>query len=221
MKKAYYEAYEERYRTVHEKGLRWTSPEPTPVVMDVIRRYGIGKDAPILEIGCGEGRDTVYLLKEGYRLKATDISKEVIDYCRRQYPEYAEAFYVQDILKEDADGQYDLVIAVAVVHMLTEDADRKAFWQFIRNHLSVSGKALVCSMGDGEHAVRSDPTQAFELKEREHASGKILVPATTCRMVTWQEFEEEIAESGLKITEKGMTASPPEFDSLMYAVVSL
>lgn len=221
MKKPYYEAYEERYRTVHEKGLRWTSGEPTPVVMDVIRRYGIGKDAAILEAGCGEGRDAAYLLKEGYRLKATDISGNVIDYCRRQYPEYAEAFSVLDILKADAEGAYDLIIAVAVVHMLTEEEDRKTFWQFIRNHLSSTGIALVCSMGDGEHAVCSDPSLAFELKEREHASGKILVPATTCRMVTWQEFEEEIRKSGLKIREKGITASPPEFDSLMYAAVSL
>ena len=32
------------------------------------------------------------------------------------------------------------------------------------------------------------------------------------------EVARELAESGLDIKEKGITASPPEFDSLMYAV---
>ena len=37
----YYEAYEDRYKTIHAMGQRWSGETPTPVVEDVIRRYGL------------------------------------------------------------------------------------------------------------------------------------------------------------------------------------
>ncbi|MBO4562723.1 MAG: hypothetical protein J5772_03840 [Clostridia bacterium] len=46
----------------------------------------------------------------------------------------------------------------------------------------------------------------------------MLVAATSCRMVSFRTFEEEIKRNGLMIIEKGLTSAPPEFDSLMYAV---
>ena len=62
----YYEAYDERYKTVHEKGMRWASDEISPIVFDTMLKYGIGKNAAILETGCGEGRDAIPLLQDGY-----------------------------------------------------------------------------------------------------------------------------------------------------------
>ena len=49
--KKYYEAYEDRYKTAHEKGVSWSSSQCTPIV-----------------------------LEKGYRLLATDISPEAVDY---------------------------------------------------------------------------------------------------------------------------------------------
>ena len=48
----YYEAYEERYRAIHEKGLRWAGERPTPIVAETAARY-CPPGAAILEIGCG------------------------------------------------------------------------------------------------------------------------------------------------------------------------
>ena len=50
----YYEAYEERYKTVHQKGISWASDKSTPIVMNVICRYCIRPEHELLEIGCGE-----------------------------------------------------------------------------------------------------------------------------------------------------------------------
>ena len=33
----YYEAYDERYKTVHLKGVSWSSDKSTPVVLDIIQ----------------------------------------------------------------------------------------------------------------------------------------------------------------------------------------
>ncbi len=61
----YYEAYEERYKTVHQNGISWASDKSTPIVMDVIRRYHIQPEYELLEIGCGEGRDSKVVLDKG------------------------------------------------------------------------------------------------------------------------------------------------------------
>lgn len=37
----YYEAYDERYKTVHEKGIRWFSDNCSPIVSEVIEKYEI------------------------------------------------------------------------------------------------------------------------------------------------------------------------------------
>ena len=73
----YYEAYDQRYKAIHAKGLRWAGDRPTPIVADVAARY-CPEDAKLLEIGCGEGRDAMALLGQGYDLLATDASPEAI-----------------------------------------------------------------------------------------------------------------------------------------------
>ena len=215
----YYEAYEERYKTVHQKGISWASDKSTPIVLDLIRRYSILPEHELLEIGCGEGRDSKAVLDKGYHLTATDISQEAISYCQEHMPEYTRHFRVLDCLSNDLDNSFDFIYAVAVLHMLVLEEDRSGFYRFICNHLKSEGIALICTMGDGETEMQSDISKAFELQERDHPSGKITVAATSCRMVSFKTFEKELINNDLSIIEKGMTSAFPEFDNLMYAVV--
>ena len=67
--------------------------------------------------------------------------------------------------------------------------------------------------------MMTDITKAFEVQERDHESGKMMVAATSCRMVSFRTLERELKENDLKIVEEGITESLPDFDSLMYAVV--
>ena len=124
-----------------------------------------------------------------------------------------------DCLLADHDRLYDFIYAVAVVHMLVRDTDRAGFYAFIRGHLKESGFALICSMGDGEFEMQSDIRTAFQLQERNHPSGKVLVAGTSCRMVSFRTFEAEMKRNGLEIVEKGLTEAMPDFNSLLYAVV--
>lgn len=215
----YYAAYDERYKTAHAQGVSWSSNVSTPIVMEVIERFGISHSQRLLEIGCGEGRDSRTVLEHGFQLTATDISKEAISYCKQKMPEFANQFRVLDCLSGELDEKFDFIFAVAVLHMLVPDGDRDGFYGFLRSHLSNGGIALICTMGDGEIERQSDIRTAFTLQERNHESGKMLVAGTSCRMVSWNTFEEELARNGFTVIEKGMTSSLPDFNSLMYAVV--
>lgn len=219
VKRKYYEAYEDRYLTAHGKGVSWSSDRSTPIVIDTIRKYKLNSNSKLLEIGCGEGRDSAIVLDSGFDLLATDISPEAIRYSKEKYPKYMDKFEVLDCLSGEVDDKFDFIYAVAVVHMLVLDEDRDGFYRFIHRQLADNGYALICSMGDGEFEMQSDVNQAFDIQERNHETGKMLVAATSCRMVSFRIFEEEIIRNNLEIVEKGITSALPDFNNLMYAVV--
>ncbi len=219
--KKYYQAYDERYRQVHEQSLQWSSLSPSPIVSKILEIYHISKNDPILEIGCGEGRDAVCLLQNGYPLLATDISAEAISYCRKHYSEHADSFRILDCLTERLPEKYDFIYAIAVLHMLTEDSDRSRFYRFLHDHLKEKGIALICTMGNGTEEWQTDSSQAFELQKRVHQqSGKeIFIAATSCRKVSFETLKQETAAEFLTILESGMTSIPPDFPGIMYAVI--
>ena len=221
MKKKYYEAYNERYKTIHKKGFSWSSDISTPIVLETIKKLNLSKEDGILEIGCGEGRDAKAILEQGYNLLATDISIEAINYCKAMMPAFTDHFAILDCLNDKSAKKYRFIFAVAVIHMLVLDEDRQQFYEFIHDHLENDGFALICSMGNGEMETKTDIDEAFSLKKREHHSGEVEVAATSCRMVSFKTMEKEISDAGLLIVDKGITSSLPDFNSLMFAVVKI
>ncbi len=221
MARKYYEAYDDRYRQVHKQNLQWFDSAPTPIVSDVIKANSISNNHRLLELGCGEGRDAHFLLRQGFDLLATDISPEAIRFCRKLSPAFAENFTVLDCINGALNDTYDFIYAVAVVHMLVTDEDRDAFYRFIHEHLTPAGIALVCSMGDGFTERQTDITAAFDLQERIHEpSGNTLsITCTSCRTVNFRTFFDEIARNNLKVIDYGMTSAAPDFPQMMYAVI--
>lgn len=217
--KEYYKAYDERYKTIHKRGTTWSSDKSTPLVLEIIKKYGIEKQDKILEIGCGEGRDSIAVLKEGYNLTAIDVSSEAIRYCKEVFPNFKENFKVLDCLSGNCDEKYKMIFSVAVIHMLVLDEDRAKFYRFLREHLDMGGIALILSMGDGVTEIKTDEKNAFNKEMRKHPSGDIEVAATSMNMVSFETFKREIKSAKLKIIEEGITSAIPDFNSLLYAVV--
>ena len=219
--KKYYEAYDDRYRQVHRENLQWFADDPSPIVSEVMERFSISKGAKILEVGCGEGRDAGALMHQGHDVLATDVSPAAISYARKRFPSFVEGFQVLDCLKEHLDEKFDFLFAIAVIHMLVPQEDRDGFYRFIREHLKADGLALIGTMGDGQIERQSDVAMAFECQERIHEQSgkKVRIAGTSCRMVSWGHFLEEIQRNGLLVVESGMTPVEPDFPMMMYAVV--
>ena len=219
MERKYYEAYDDRYRQVHGQDLQWFASSPSPIVGEILERYNI--NGKMLEIGCGEGRDAGCLLERGYDVLATDVSPAAIDYARKWFLEFADRFGVLDCLAENLDEKFDFIYAVAVLHMLVPDEDRNEFYRFIREHLESGGKALICTMGNGEWEMQSDISTAFDVQKRIHepTGREVEIAGTSCRMVSWETLRRELAANGLAIVEQGITAVEPDFPQMMYALV--
>ncbi len=220
--RCYYKAYDERYKAIHEKNHTWAADNPTPIVLELLKKNDIPKDAPVLEIGCGEGRDSIAVLKDGYDLLASDVSAEAVRFCKERYPSYRSHFKVVDACRDVLAERYAFIFAASVLHMLVDDADRKAFLGFFHRHLNKNGKALILTMGDGVGEFSTDANTAYQMQERtNNASGiSVIVPNTSCRMVNFATLERELRAAELVVLESGITQSLPDFDSLMYVVVA-
>lgn len=219
----YYEAYDDRYRQVHAEKLHWFGQQHSAIVSEILKKYAVAKNARILEVGCGEGRDARFLLNQGFHVLATDVSPAAVDYCKSVHPEFRDSYDLLDCRNCQWDEEFDFIYAVAVVHMLVPDEDRQRFYSFYREHLAQGGIGLICTMGDGTEERKTDISTAFSTRQRLHkCSGKTLTIAnTSCRMVTFEQLEEEILHSGLQIRETGITAVEPDFPQMMYAVVTV
>lgn len=217
----YYEAYDDRYRQVHQKSLKWFSDCPSEIVEETLIKYKKDNKLKIIEIGCGEGRDAVYLLNKGYNVVATDISPVVIEHCKEWFPDYSSSFKVLDCLSQQLNDKFDFIYAVSVLHMLVVDEDRKQFYQFIYEHLREDGFALICTMGDGNEEWHSNIASAFNLQKRTHESTgqEILIAGTSCRKVNFNTLRKELGNNNLKLLESGITSIKPDFPTIMYAVV--
>lgn len=218
----YYKAYDKRYKQVYKLSELWEVTDKTPTVINTILKYNISKSNKILELGCGEGRDAFYLLKEGYNILAVDYSKTVINKCNElTNNKYVNNFRQFDIIEDKLDEKFDFIYSVAVIHMFVEQNDRDTFYKFIKKHLTGTGIALIISMGDGQSEFKTNINDAFNNAKRKNInSGKdIMVAKTSCRVKNMTNMEKEIINNGLKIIDEGILDDVPNFDKCMFFIV--
>ena len=218
----YYKAYDKRYKQVHEKNLSWSSDNNTKLVYEIIKKYRINKDDAILEIGCGEGRDAKFLLKQGYNILATDVSVEAIKFCKLKDSNNRDNYLILDVLNNNEYLQkFDFIYSIACVHMFTEVNDRNKYYKFIKEHLKDNGIALILSMGDGNKEVVTNPNDAWKDSERIHqeTGKKLMIASTSCKIVSFKTWFDELEKNNLIVTEHGITQIVPDFPEIMYVVI--
>ncbi|MBI4726263.1 class I SAM-dependent methyltransferase [candidate division TA06 bacterium] len=81
------------------------------------------KGARILDAGCGDGRNALYLAEKGFSVDAFDISAngiEKLTLLAKQKDIKINA-WVQDLAGYDFNTHYDLIISHGVLHLVTRD----------------------------------------------------------------------------------------------------
>ncbi len=220
--KDYYKAYEDRYRIVHSKNKLWGSSKSTKEVIDIINKYNISSSQKILEVGCGEGRDVIYLLNNGYDVVGIDYSKSAIAKCNEiTNNRYKDRFISFDIMNDKLSSKFYFIYSIAVIHMFLDDEDRNNFYKFIYEHLENDGIALIISMGDGESNFKSEKKDAYKLVYRTNLNdnSKIKVTSTSCRVVDMNGFINEAVNNNFKVIDKCIIKDVPHFNSCMMMVL--
>ncbi len=195
----YYEAYDLRYNELHKLNMEWESKVTTQEIQAWISHYSIMKRSDILEIGCGEGRDSIKMINDGFNVTGIDVSKSAIGKCLEKSS--AGNFLIWDIVKNPLKTKYNYAYSISTLHMLVLDEDRKSFLTNIYESLENNGIFLLMNMGDGEMERRTNIEEAFDTVERTHLESgkKIQVAATSCRIVNEKTHRSEIESAGFKI----------------------
>ncbi len=104
-------------------------------VFDQLLRGRIPRGARVLDAGCGEGRNLVFLMRERFDVRGIDQNPQAIDSIRRTaasfgYTDSASRFVVEPVERTSlADGQVDVVISSAVLHFARGEAH---WWAMVR-----------------------------------------------------------------------------------------
>lgn len=221
----YYKAYDERYKKFHkEENLAWAEDEPSCILKSIFESNKLSKKSKVLELGCGEGQNAIYLLKNGYNIFASDVSPEAIKWCKEKAKEQnfdENHFFVLDALNNNLSDSFDCIFSISTLHMLVLEEDRKKFLDFIYSHLKTKGIAIITVMGDGvDEKNNSNLKEAFKLSKRENRNKIVEVANTSCRIVNWKTFLKELEDSHLTVLKHYVTNEISGFNSSMVVEIT-
>lgn len=95
------------------------------------------RDKDVLEIGCGTGRHTVRLARQGNRVTALDLSPGMLARAREKLNGYDVRLIEADILRDDIPlGMFDATLTALVLEHI---ADLDAFFTRVAAHLKPGG----------------------------------------------------------------------------------
>ena len=143
----YYWGYEERYEAVYNAGAElWESAEPNDSLVAFAERYpGLG--TRVLDLGCGEGRDSLYLARRGFAVTGVDVSRTALDRARgRTANEGLDCTFLErDViyLRNLGEQPFDWALNMGCLHMLQDDRARAGHLARVRALLAPGGLFLV------------------------------------------------------------------------------
>ncbi|MER1957161.1 MAG: class I SAM-dependent methyltransferase [Solibacillus sp.] len=95
----------------------------------------------VLEIGCGNGRNAIYLAKSGFSVTAVDLSKEAISWATQQatLQNVTIEFYCENIFNLKIPNEpFDFIYDSGCFHHLAPHR-RITYIQFLQQHLKHNG----------------------------------------------------------------------------------
>ena len=135
-------------------------------IEQVLTGLGIGRDAAILDAGCGTGSYCVELTQRGFRVTGIDRSSQLLMFARKKAATAGlEIPFVEgDILNHEVDRQYDAVLCRGVLNDLVEERDRIQVFRSFAAILRLGG-ALILDVRDWEKTVKTKRVEPVFHKE--------------------------------------------------------
>ncbi len=117
--------------------------KPSPAFVSFFATYNSVR-ARVLDIGCGQGRDAIFIAQAGHRVVGVDISKHGIAGMLQQAKaqKLDISGIVSDVITYEPEGQFDVILIDRTLHMLPDNAQSKVLAKLI-THLQPQGWMLI------------------------------------------------------------------------------
>jgi ubiquinone/menaquinone biosynthesis C-methylase UbiE len=167
------------------------------------------KDSYFLDLGCGNGRNSVHLANEGMGVVGCDFSKALLEIAQNKF-EWNRVFDRTQVVQGDIsflpikNETFDAALYIATIHHLPLQDERLASLKEVRRILKPGGRALVSAWAQEQDKFRE------ELKKPVSEGleyGDIFLPwkmkdgrefQRYYHLFSKDEFEDMIEKSGLE-----------------------
>ncbi|WP_304123418.1 bifunctional 2-polyprenyl-6-hydroxyphenol methylase/3-demethylubiquinol 3-O-methyltransferase UbiG [Methanosphaera cuniculi] len=167
---------------------------PNPVDPSTFAKFIIGFMEPekkLIELGCGNGRDSVYFAQQKINVTAIDQVEEEMDYLNKKHSLYNLNFKADDFTNLDTDKKYDYIYSRFTLHSVNEEAEKRVF-NWITKQLNDKGLFFL--------EVRSINDPMFQKGEKISESENVTTHYR--RYLDFDETIEKLENRGLKILYK-------------------
>jgi SAM-dependent methyltransferase len=128
---------------LHPERGPWDNPDGSPDdhIVNFIKSVGDPQNYKILDVGCGYGKNSRYLLSQGATVIGVDISKFATTRCSETMPD--GKFLYMDILENQfLDNEFDIVIDAGAMHVNDPEQHEQFFKEYCRI-LKPGGKCFI------------------------------------------------------------------------------
>jgi SAM-dependent methyltransferase len=104
-------------------------------------------NGPILELGCGTGRYTLYLTRLGFTVTGVDIVPGMLARARQKAGDLPVDWVEADVRCFQLPGKFAMIFEIGAMfqHLLTRP-DQEAFLAGVRDHLAEDGRFLISAL---------------------------------------------------------------------------
>lgn len=211
-----------RYRRVYEAGAEfWEEPVPTQALVKFLFEVKLCKGSGAIEFGCGEGRDSVFLARNGFNVVSIDTSRSGLTRAKRRSKRERVDM---DLLIADVvnlpmrDETFDLDVNVGCLNLMTiQDArDRhlhESYRVLKKGCAYFSCNSVVDQQVSVEEFYKNLGKQPGTLTPRKvMVRGKeqeILLPIIAAWPKTKEQYSEEFGRAGFLIAEVNTVDAKP------------
>ncbi|WP_462254001.1 class I SAM-dependent methyltransferase [Ekhidna sp.] len=111
-------------------------------LMDLVLKGTVSFPSKVLDVGCGEGRNGIYFIQNGYEYLGIDIDRSklsLIQYLSENLPDSKAKFKNVDLRDSDSQDEFDLIICSRVLHFAKSEEDLKEMWRILNMSLKTDG----------------------------------------------------------------------------------
>jgi SAM-dependent methyltransferase/mannose-6-phosphate isomerase-like protein (cupin superfamily) len=143
----YYYGYSDRYAAVYSAGgVTWEPEVPNEALIHALDRLGV-EGGKVIDCGCGEGRDSIYLASRGFAVTGVDVARPALDRARTRAVAAGvrPTFLERDVteLRGLPEASFDLAINMGCLHMIPDPDLRARHLVRVRELLRPGGLFLL------------------------------------------------------------------------------
>lgn len=111
------------YEKYYESEEYYWGLQPSDLCYEIMKIIPPSKDIKVLDIGCGEGKDAVFLAKQGYDVYAFDITKNGIRKTKAlaEKEQVKVTSWIDDINDFQTDQKFDIIYSTGTIQYLDEN----------------------------------------------------------------------------------------------------